>query len=211
MKTVKTSRRARELAEIARSLDEKKGTLPYGEFEKWALKTFPKYPIQVLRYLRKAHRVFGKELGRLLERHGQKKVFLLVGLEDPWTPLKDGISEGAGRERQPLEKYSVSQLRRVIRTKLQMESQGKDGWGQLGETLDRVSTLWPRVQRQAPTAVLKREAARKQLERFRGLLADALSHLDQVLTGGAKPVARKPASKPVNGRRNGRRDAGFLD
>lgn len=206
MKTLKTGRRARELAEIARSLDEKKSSLPYGEFEKWALKAFPKYPIQVLRYLRKAHRVFGKELGRLLERHGQKKVFLLVGLEDPWAPLKDGISSDGGREKLPLERFSVSQLRKAIRMRVQTESQGRNGWGALGAALERVTTAWPRVQKQSPG----RDGARRQLESFRGLLAEALGHLDLVLNGGGarKPAKVAPAAaKP----RSGRRDAGFLD
>lgn len=209
MKSIKMGRRARELAEIARTLDEKKGALPYGEFERWALKAFPKYPIQVLRYLRKAHRVFGKDLSRLLERHGQKKVFLLVGLEDPWAPLRDGIPTDGSREALPLERFSVSQLRRAIRVKIQRESQGRDGWGALGTAIERVTSLWPRVQKQPPAAAMRRDGARKQLEKFRGLLADVLGQLDLVLDGKAKrPVAPKA---PVAAKPKSRRDTGFLD
>ena len=212
------SRRARELADVARTLDEKKGSLPYGEFEKWALKAFPRYPIQVLRYLRKAHRVFGRDLARLLERLGQKKVFLLVGLDDPWAPLKDGIPSGTSREKQPLEQFSVSQLRRAIRARTQTESQAQPGWGTLGSALERISTLWPRVQKTAPASALRRDSARKQLERFRALLSEALTHLDQVLTSNVlpgKPAAPRanplPAPKATRVARASRRDSGFLD
>lgn len=211
-----TARRARELADTARTLDERKSALPYGEFEKWALKAFPKYPIQVLRYLRKAHRVFGKDLARLLERLGQKKVFLLVGLDDPWEPLKDGISQPGARERTPLERLSVSQLRHLIRVRNNTESAGRDGWGTLGTTVARITTLWPRVQKQAPAVSLRRDTARKQLERLRALLSEAIGEVDTVLGGEDRPAPRRaerggttilrPASKPGS-----RRDAGFLD
>ena len=187
--------RARDLAGIARTLDERKRDLAYGEFERWALKAYPQYPIQVLRYLRKAHRIFGKDLPRLLERFGQKKVFLLVGLDDPWAPIQDGISPGDSGEKTPLEQFSVSQLREVIRRQNGMESRGRNGWGSIDSTLGRIATLWPRVQKASPHATLRRESARRQFDRFRALLREALGQLDAVL--GAADPALEPARVPV--------------
>ena len=208
-----SAQRARELATIGRTLDRGKNELAYGEFERWALDQFPAFPIQVLRYLRKAHRTFGKDLVRLLARYGQKKVFLLVGLENPWAPVHDGIPWGVNGSRVALEKLSVNQLRHAIRHQNgRAAPRVGDGWGNLSTTFTRINALWPRVQKLPVGVALTRDGARRQLERFRTLLGEVVGHLDALL------------SKPGGGRANGarrelraaraprpRREPGFLD
>lgn len=205
-------KRARVLSDIARTLHERKSVLAYGEFEKWALRAFPRYPIQVLRYLRKAHRTFGKELPLLLERLGQKKVFLLVGLDDPWAPIRDGISHDGGHENVPVEQLSVSQLRQLISTRNGTESRDRDGWGPLGASMARIASLWSQVEKHPLASTLRRDGARRQLERFRALLRDALAWLDHVLGAvaarGPAPRSERASVKPAP--RTGR-DPDFLD
>jgi hypothetical protein len=179
--------RARRMAAIARELDERKKQLAYGEFERWAAKAHPEYPIQVLRYLRKAHRVFGRDLPRLLEKHGQKKVFLLLCLDDPWAPLREGI-RAAGREGVPLTELSVTELRAAVRPL--MARGGAGGWGGVAGAIAKWSSLWPRIKRAQLAIVVERASgARAELERFRAQLAEAVGHLDEVL---GQP-RRKPA------------------
>lgn len=178
--------RARRMAAIARELDDRKKQLAYGEFERWAVKAHPQYPIQVLRYLRKAHRVFGRELARLLEKHGQKKIFLLLCLDDPWAPLREGI-RAAGRDGVALGELSVTQLREAVRP---LMAKGGAGWGGVAGAIEKWSALWPRIKRAQLAVVIQRTSgARGELERFRAQLAEAVGHLDEVL-GAAR---RKPA------------------
>jgi hypothetical protein len=201
MATANPTQRARELAEIARALDTKKKELAYGEFERWAVRTYPKYPIQVLRYLRKANRVFGRDLPRLLAQHGQKKVFLLVGLADPWEPLRDGVA-AAGGARTPLSELSVSQLRARLRER---GGVGGAAWGGVSLAIDRVSALWPRLKRvPLALALVKVPHARRQLERFRDVLRGMLGQVDEALATAARATgapararrAKAPARRP---------------
>lgn len=176
------------MAAIARQLDERKKRLAHGEFEKWAVRAYPRYSIQVLRYLRKAHRVFGEELKPLLERHGQKKVFLLVGLDDPWGPVRDGIAGTA------LTELSVRELRAAVRqARAGQAPHGRaGGWSGVAIAIERWAAVWPRLKSMRLDVVVERTSgARQQLERFRATLREAVGHLDEVL---APRPARRPSS-----------------
>jgi hypothetical protein len=186
--------RARELAAVARDLDQHKSDLPYGAFEKWALKTHPAFPIQVMRYLRKAQGIFGGDLERLLERYGQKKVFLLLGLSDPWSAVREGIPHRAGRDRVPLKDLSVKQLRSAIQL-IVRAGKGRSGerqqdtvWGNLSTSIERLGAIWPSLKesrlgsggRSGPSYV------RQRLKKFRSALEDTLGKVNAVLeTRGA--------------------------
>jgi len=182
------------LAAVARDLDLHKSDLPYGAFEKWALKTHPAFPIQVMRYLRKAHGIFGGDLERLLERYGQKKVFLLLGLSDPWSAVREGIPNRGGRERVPLKDLSVKELRSAIQVVLR-SGKGRTGerrhdgvWGNLSTSIERLGAIWPSIKetrlgssgRSGPGYV------RQRLKKFRIALEDVLGKVNAVLeTRGA--------------------------
>jgi len=183
------SNRAKELARIARDLDQHKSVLAYGEFEKWALNTYKAFPIQVLRYLRKAHRTFGKDLERLFDRYGQKKVFLLLGLDDPWAPVRQGVTLPGLKGLSALDTLSVKQLREAVRDQIRTVTPGRQDnraptlLGGLSTVYDRLSNIWPRL-RNAPVITVagaRGNGTRQRLERFRTMLEEVLGKIDQVL------------------------------
>jgi hypothetical protein len=182
-----SSRRARELARIARDLDQHKSLLAYGKFESWATSTYSQFPIQVLRYLRKSYRVFGKDLQLMFERYGQKKVFLLLGLDDPWSPVEHGLKQRTGGTAQ-VEELSVKQLRNLLRGMIRRSgctgrSSSRATLGGLSILYERLSTLWPRVRNASiPSVAGPNEAdARRRLERFRNMLEELLGKIEQAL------------------------------
>ncbi|MBI4860458.1 MAG: hypothetical protein HY815_09375 [Candidatus Riflebacteria bacterium] len=211
--------RAQELARIAKDLDNHKRELPYGEFEKWALTAHPQFPIQVLRGLRKAHCVFGEELARLFQQLGQKKVFLLLGLEDPWAPLKEGLQMADSKDQLPLDKMSVNQIREAIRTHglYQHATGSRPGasvWGPLSTVYTRLSALWPKLKGTSADVLGTQIRPRhmKQLEKFHHLLADVIVKIEQVITPGKRPSAgkRSPRGKRGSARRGSSRSSSFL-
>jgi hypothetical protein len=202
------------MARMARLLDHGKARLPYGEFERWARARYPTHPIQVLRYLRKAHRVFGRDLARLLERHGQKKVFLLLGLPDPRAPLSEGIRiDGSGAPR-ALDAVTVGDLRRAVQTSVRRSGTSVAQWGVLRGALDRLQSVWPRLTAM-PAALIASGAAlgtRSRLVRLRSVLSDLMTRIDQILIDGSSAEraperhdARRPPGRSVT------RPLGFVD